>query len=171
MIVIGLDPGTNDSALVGYDGTRIYFREIWPNEKICEWMREDGPGAPVSRGAILVVEEFESYGMAVGREVFRTIRWAGNFEALWYPARVMFVPRRTVKTHICHTSRATDANIRTELIDRFGGPEKAIGLKKTPGPLFGIKSHLWAALALAVTFHDLYKDAPDEIRPGVQADF
>jgi hypothetical protein len=42
--------------------------------------------------------------------------------------------------------RAKDANIRQALIDRFG----AVGTKKMPGPLFGVSSHYWAALAVAV---------------------
>jgi len=51
--------------------------------------------------------------------------------------------------------RAKDANIRQALIDRYGpGKDKAIGQKKTPGPLYGFKSHEWAALAVAVTWMD-----------------
>jgi hypothetical protein len=48
--------------------------------------------------------------------------------------------------------KAKDANIRQALIDIYGGNDKAIGNKKTPGPLYGIKGDLWAALAVAVTF-------------------
>lgn len=64
--------------------------------------------------------------------------------------------RRDIKLHLCNSVRAKDANIRQALIDRYGGKEKAIGKKKSPGPLYGIKSHMWAALALAVTYHDQY---------------
>jgi len=42
--------------------------------------------------------------------------------------------------------RAKDANIRQALLDLIG-PQ---GTKKTPGPTYGIKSHTWAALAVAV---------------------
>ena len=63
--------------------------------------------------------------------------------------------RKDVKLHLCGSPRAKDSNIRQALIDRFGpGKEKAIGLKKTPGPLYGVKSHVWAALAVAVTHLD-----------------
>ena len=166
MTVIGLDPGTEQSALVTYTGTHVASHCIESNAKILEWMR----GFSAHRG-VLVIEEFESYGMAVGREVFRTIRWAGNFEAAWFPARVEFLPRRIIKQHLCHTARATDANIRTELIDRFGGPQRAVGVKKAPGPLYGIKSHAWAALAVAVVWHDLHAHDGELIRSGVQAEF
>ena len=163
MIVIGVDPGTTETALVEFTGLSVVFADISPNESVVRRLRDWQAVRPV-----LVIEEFESYGMAVGREVFRTIRWAGNFEALWYPGRVEFLPRRIIKQHICHTARATDANIRTELIDRFGGPEKAIGKKKEPGPLYGIKSHAWAALAVAVTWYDQHNL---DIRPGVKPEF
>ena len=37
----------------------------------------------------------------------------------------------------------------------FGpGNDKAIGLKKTPGPLFGLTGDEWAALGVAVTYSD-----------------
>ncbi len=36
----------------------------------------------------------------------------------------------------------------------FGEP----GTKKNPGPTYGIKSHLWAALAVAVTAYDKIKE-------------
>jgi hypothetical protein len=51
------------------------------------------------------------------------------------------------------------------LIDRFGGSERAKGTKKAPGPLLAIKSHEWAALALAVTWWDLHMngDAPSSV--------
>ena len=162
MIVIGVDPGTAQSALVTFTGTSVASMFLEPNQTILEWMRKS------QRESVLVIEEFESYGMAVGREVFRTIRWAGNFEEAWWPGRVEFLPRRIIKQHICHTARATDANIRTELIDRFGGPLVAVGKKATPGPLYHVKSHAWAALACAVTWFDLHGH---EVRPGTVAEF
>lgn len=166
VIVIGCDPGTEMSALATWTGTAVASTFYESNERLCEWMRGD-----IVKESVLVIEEFESYGMAVGREVFRTIRWAGNFEALWYPGRVEFVPRRVIKQHLCHTARATDANIRQALIDRFGGTEKAIGKKKTPGPLYALKGHLWAAFAVAITYYDLHAQDGELIRPNVTAEF
>lgn len=148
--IIGLDPGTERSAAVVLEGDEILSHIIGENEAILDWL--------VDRiyPAILVIEEFESYGMAVGREVFRTVRWSGRFEQAWrWPSLVTFMPRRDVKQHLCHSARATDSNIRQALLDRFGG-SKAMGTKKAPGPLFGIRSHLWAALALALTYQDKF---------------
>jgi hypothetical protein len=60
------------------------------------------------------------------------------------------IPRLKVKLHLCHDSRAKDANIRAALIDRFGKP----GTKKNPGALYGVTRDLWSALAVAITFWD-----------------
>ena len=61
------------------------------------------------------------------------------------------LPRRAVKLALCGDSRAKDANIRQELIDRFGG-SAAIGRKAAPGLLYGISRDASSALAIAVTY-------------------
>jgi hypothetical protein len=58
-----------------------------------------------------------------------------------------------VKLHLCGSSRAKDPNVRTALLDRFGGAG-AKGTKAAPGPLYGIAADLWSALAIAVTWTD-----------------
>jgi len=60
-----------------------------------------------------------------------------------------------VKLHLTQTRRAKDANIRQALIDRYGpGKALAVGLKATPGPLYGLTGDCWSALAVAVTAAD-----------------
>jgi len=89
-----------------------------------------------------------SYGMPVGKEVFETCVWIGRFMQVWHdPDAVRLIYRRDVKLHLCGSARAKDGNIRQALIDKLG-PQ---GTKKAPGPTYGVKSHAWAALALAVT--------------------
>jgi hypothetical protein len=61
--------------------------------------------------------------------------------------RIVLLPRKDVKMHLCGTPRAKDGNIRQRLLDLLG-PQ---GTKKQPGPTYGVKSHAWAALAVAVT--------------------
>jgi hypothetical protein len=103
-----------------------------------------------------VVEMIACYGQRVGREVFETCVWIGKFMSAWQtrtiaePARLV---RRDVKMELCATNRANDADIRGALIDLYGpGKAKAVGLKASPGPLYGFKKDMWAALAVAVTF-------------------
>lgn len=149
MIIAAIDPGTRESALVLWDGRAVREAHLLPNEQMLSRLREGPFVSFAPDGALLVVEQVESYGMAVGREVFETVWWAGRFVEAW-PSKFQMVPRRTVKLHLCNSMKAKDANIRQALLDRFG----AQGTKKAPGLLYGITSHKWAALALAVTVHD-----------------
>lgn len=97
----------------------------------------------------VAIELVRSYGMPVGAEVFDTCIEIGRFvevaEAVG--AIVDLIPRQHVKLELCGSPRAKDPNIRAALIDIFGGP----GAEKKGGPLAGVKSHAWAALAVAVT--------------------
>lgn len=151
-LILAIDPGTTHSGVVTYNAfsKRITYSGIRENADLAISIVR-------AVNVVLVIESVESYGMPVGAEVFRTVRWAGYFESCWdrhntIPAT--FMPRRDVKLHLCQSARAKDSNIRQALIDKFGGKLKAIGLKKAQGPLYGLKSHLWAALALAVTYHE-----------------
>jgi hypothetical protein len=80
--------------------------------------------------------------------VFETCIWIGRFTELSRLAggKLSRVFRRDIKLHLCNSPRAKDANVRQALIDRLG-PQ---GTKKLPGPTYGVKSHEWAALAVAV---------------------
>ncbi len=115
-----------------------------------------------SAATVLAVEMIASYGMAVGKDVFATAVWSGRFSQRWNDWHAaghgLLVPvyRRDVKLHLCGSARAKDANVRQALIDRFGpGKDRAIGVKASPGPLHGVSSHVWSALAVAVTVADV----------------
>lgn len=115
------------------------------NDGLLEWMSL--PIEPMT----LAIEMIASYGLAVGREVFETCVWIGRFQQAWrQPSDVRLVYRRDVKLHLCGSPRAKDANIRQALIDKVG-PQ---GTKKAPGPTYGVRSHAWAALGVAVTVAD-----------------
>lgn len=155
MTVLAIDPGYEQSAFVLFDGASVLDHGIEPNHDLMSRL--------LTRAGVLnhvivkavVLEQIESFGMAVGREVFETVFITGRlFEvaSVAFGAVVQRMPRRAVKVHLCQSARAQDTNIRVALVDRFGGASRAVGKKKTPGPLFGIKSHEWAALAIAVTW-------------------
>lgn len=141
--LLAIDPGTEKSALVSFLNGLPWKAEILPNaEAQCIIRNYDGP---------VVCEWIEAMGMAVGREVFETVYWVGRFSAV--AKEFHRVTRRQVKLHLCGSMKAKDPNIRQALIDLYGGSkEKAIGKKASPGPLFGIASHEWSALAVGVTF-------------------
>jgi S-methylmethionine-dependent homocysteine/selenocysteine methylase len=153
MTVLAIDPGSEQSAYVLWDGEKVQAHQKLSNEQLRRMLWS----ARSEMADRAVIEQVASYGMAVGAEVFATCVWTGRFmEATpetWDPE---LMPRKDVKLHLCGQARAKDANIRQALIDRFGGKEQAIGKKSAPGPLYGLKADEWQALALAVTFHDLH---------------
>ena len=146
MNVFAIDPGTTES---GWCDTRrsddgrivVIDSGVMSNEELIQFV--DGKERS---GVLLAVEMIASYGMPVGREVFETCVYIGRLIERW-DAIHRLVYRKDVKLHLCGTSRAKDANIRQALLDKVG----PAGSKKTPGPTYGVKSHAWSALAVAVT--------------------
>ena len=155
MRALAIDPGPEKSAIVLYDAElrTVMHHEIQDNATLLgRYERYWWADNEVTHCAI---EMIASYGMAVGAEVFETCVWIGRFveRAESLGLVVTRLVRRDVKMHLCGVNNAKDANIRAALIDKFGpSREKAIGKKKTPGPLYGIHDDEWAALAVAVTF-------------------
>ena len=143
--ILAIDPGTTQSAWLRYDGSRPQGFGITANDVLVRALRSGG------LPDVVVIEKVESYGMAVGAEVFDTVWWAGRFAEAASRVPVVMLPRRAVKLALCGDSRAKDANIRQALIDRFGG-SAAVGRKAAPGPLYGITRDVWSALAIAVTY-------------------
>lgn len=155
--ILAIDPGYVQSAwlVLEADGSLGTFGILGNDDMITALVNSS-----LAYG-VVVIEKIESYGMAVGREVFDTVWWAGRFAQACQPTPVVQMPRRDVKLAICGDSRAKDANIRTALIDRYGG-HAAIGRKASPGPLYGISKDVWSALAIAVTYR-LSGDVPKGI--------
>lgn len=151
MSILAIDPGSTESAwlVLGEKGDGIYAFAKAPNDEVLRLLRDVSDEVTA-----VVIEKVESYGMAVGADVFETVFWSGRFAEAVAPLPIERVSRRTVKLHVCADSRARDSNIRQALIDRFGGPA-AIGRKAAPGPLYGIAGDVWSALAVAVTYADL----------------
>lgn len=103
----------------------------------------------------IVIEMVASYGMAVGAEVFETVFWIGRF---WQEAekhkhcKLLKLYRKEEKMNLCNSMKANDSNIRQALIDRFG----VVGTKKNKGWFYGVSKDIWAAVAVGVTYSDLY---------------
>ena len=149
MRILAIDPGTTESAWVLYDpeAHRVMCHDIEPNGEVLNHAR-------CGYADLLAVEMVQSFGMPVGAEVFETVLWTGRFVEAWGgPWRKIY--RKDVKLHLCQSLRAKDPNIRQAILDRFprtgGGKTPQVGTKAEPGPLYGFKSHLWSALAVALT--------------------
>lgn len=129
---------------------------------------------PSPRGMPTAAEEMDTL-IQIGRII-------DTCEAQQLPWSMVF--RGPVKLHLTGKVAANDSNIRQALIDRFGGDTIAVGGKKckackgkgwrgrkhdpcevgtsdgdicwesVPGPLYGVTSHAWAALAVACYWVD-----------------
>lgn len=154
MIRLAIDPGPLQSAWLVHTAAtdRIGIFGIWPNEKLLEAITFPRELATLGIERV-AIEKVESFGMAVGAEVFETVFWSGRFAQAASPLPIERITRRAVKLHLCGSARAKDANIRQALIDHFGG-SAAIGKKASPGPLYGISKDVWSALAVAITAAD-----------------
>lgn len=147
--VLAIDPGPETSGWVWFvEGQLTGLNSGYMNDVIIDYVSR---ASHSTRRHPVVVESVECYGMAVGKSVFQTCYTIGRIMQV---AGDRFVPmtRREVKLHLCNSARAKDTNIKQALLDRWGGKDVALGNKKNPGPLYGVKSHAWSALALAVVW-------------------
>lgn len=153
-MILAIDPGTEKSAFVVYHpdrGTVGTFGHEH-NAHLLTGISKTG----LADADHMAIEMVASYGMPVGREVFETCVWVGRFIQA-FGRQYTKVYRQEVKLHLCKSPRANDSNIRAALLDRFGpGKAKAVGVKKSPGPLYGISGDIWSALAVAVTWADTH---------------
>jgi hypothetical protein len=154
MRIIAIDPGTIKSGVVHLDSKLMsVYSSVCDNDDILEAIYSQA--CTNSSWSVVVVEMVACYGMPVGKETFETCVWIGRFlEAAEQTLHTSRLYRRDIKLHLCGTAKAKDANIWQVILDRYGGKEAAIGNKKQPGPLYGVKSHARAALAVALTWHD-----------------
>ncbi len=139
MTIIGIDPGNTHSAAVVLerDGIteKVYLENGLFIPWIAQWRQEAAP--------FIYCEMIASYGMAVGKTVFDTCVMIGRI--LQVAPGTQRLTRIQIKSTICHSGKAKDANIRQALIDIYGPP----GTKKAPGGTYGISGDMWAALAVA----------------------
>ena len=155
-MILAIDPGTTKSGWVWWKDGKVQDCGVDTNDTVMYsivWMASN------NYGSVLALEMIASYGMTVGRETFETLLWIGRFAQFWKDHdgdRCIKVYRQDAKKCVCRTHKASDADIRSALIARLGD----VGTKKAPGPLYGVKSHAWAALAVAVTAEDMIKN-PD----------
>lgn len=158
MKLLAIDPGNEYSAFVLLDDSlHPLYHEKLKNEQLLEkWI----PNLLRHGVTDLAIEMIASYGMAVGKSIFDTCMWVGRFwEACNAVSNKELIYRMEEKQALCHNSRAKDANIRQALVDRFAPntPNGGKGSKKAPGFFYGFAADQWAAMAVGVTYCDLYR--------------
>jgi len=155
--ILGLDPGPIKTGWAVMDGPAFVGGGVSENEVVLDWLKKDS--MEVDRVAL---EMIASYGMPVGAEVFETCVWIGRFiQASQRPT--VRIGRQPVKLFLCGSPKAKDPNVRQAILDLFprngGGAVPQVGTKKQPGPLFGVSSHAWPALAVALYYNEHYNHA------------
>ena len=139
MKVLAIDPGTTESGYVLYDG-RVISAGVMDNGELLKIVRDD-------HSDMLAIENIVSYGNVVGAETFQTCRWIGRFQEAWpCPDEVHLVKRADVKKALGLPGSAKDKDVNAALM-ALVGPK---GTKKAPGPTYGVTSHAWAALGVAI---------------------
>lgn len=154
MKIFGVDPGTVESGFVLFDSDNMQVVEsgVVDNEellKVDAWVNSD----------ILCIEMVASYGMPVGQTTFDTVLWIGRFVQMAVSKDkeyTLLYKKKDINPTLCFSNKAKDANIRQAVLDIFpstgGGSVPQKGTKSNPGPLYGVSSHAFSALAVALTY-------------------
>jgi hypothetical protein len=151
LTILGIDPGPTESAyVILHDGHHISQFATVRNEVLVKALNFNVEAAHCA------IEQIRGYGIVAGNELFDTCWWSGRFYHEFGEHRTTMLPRKTIATHLCGHARPGDKFIRQALIDRLGAP----GTKRQPGPTYGVTGHVWAALAVAVTWWDLNQASP-----------
>lgn len=153
-MILAIDPGCTESAFVILDEDLrpMLFAKL-PNDELLDELINDR-----FYYDHFAIEMVASYGMAVGKEVFETCVWLGRFIQAGGGAYFKYIYRKDEKMNLCHSMKANDASIKQALVDRFayGVPNMGKGKKDSPGWFYGVSKDVWAAIAVGVTYHDLY---------------
>lgn len=154
MRILGIDAGTEESGWVIYNTEthQIDEKGVNNNDELLVLLRK-------STYDKVAFEMIASYGMPVGKTTFQTCLWIGRFFQISTDAKkdpILYYKKIDINPTICFSSKAKDSNIRQAIIDMFppngGGKVPQVGLKNNQGDLYGIATHMWAALAVALTY-------------------
>ena len=156
-MILAIDPGSEVSALIHWDGEKIVSAEIVGNLAALTVCR--------SGRCPVYIEGMGFQNKMAGMEVIETAVWIGRFHqaALCGERNSQIVKRREIVKF--HTGIGTngDAQVRAALIDKYGPPyttemhapmgKRGKPLKerkrRVPGLTFPLTGHLWQAFALA----------------------
>lgn len=164
MNILAIDPGTHQSAYVQLQHGKIAAFGKVINSELLHMLRLSNP---LQYDAI-VFEQVKAYEH-ISDDALWTVHWCGRLHqvALGAAIDIVYVPRSTVKVHVTgHNHTSKNSHVRMAMIDRWGAQkipvtdEEQEGIPKSrrkalrPGPTAGIKTDMWAALAVATWYLD-----------------
>lgn len=168
MKVLGIDPGSEESALFGWDSEieKILYFSILKNSEILGnfgYVKSEhfkcvavNSSHFLEQFDIVVCENIGHYGtgMAVGNTVFDTCRYIGKLEVICC-LNFELILCKTIRAHHTGSARAKDGNIIQALKDRF---EPGLKPRQRPKGLFkGVSRDIWQAAAVAIYWGDMEK--------------
>jgi hypothetical protein len=152
-LILAIDPGPTTCGVVLYDADAKRVCGVAADATI-----EDTLGRIRSTGSntLVAIERVQSAGIS-GASLLQTSEVVGRLQqrALDCGLRVRLVYRREVCSALHVSGGAKDAQVRQRMIEMHPG---GTGTRKTPGPLYGVSSHAWQALGLAVAVTLLPQD-------------
>jgi len=165
MIILGIDPGPEDSAAVVYDTAT----------KIILWKSDTVTGKHLNTQLLgffmawqnrftftqIVIESMDCRGVPLNHWVRETLIWIGRFKEKllgwgYTEEQITLLLPTKIRSTLCGTSKCTLKDEKEVIIDhldpmrRFGQHGK--GTKKAPGPFYGFTKDLWQAMAVVVAY-------------------
>lgn len=145
-MILGIDPGPAQSALCyvarGYE---VKTADKVDNDVLIrDFLKID----PIIRQ--VAIESIQSYGMAVGREVFDTCFMIGRLIQVCRDRGIPYAlyPRPEYARRICGVGKVNDSVLRQALLLRFGGDKKG-------EPLYALKGCTDKRSAFAVAAYHI----------------
>jgi len=170
MIILGIDPGPVTSGIVIYDSEarKVVYSNKAATEREITYIYDpyDDIESMIRLDHIIIERPAAMGPMGAGKvgHMLDTAWAAGRIEA-WSQsfdngADVHTLTRREVIRHLGVMSGkgSADARVRAACIADHGGSKRvAVGLKASPGPLYGVSSHSWQALGLVLAWLEMNK--------------
>ena len=174
MIVLGIDPGPVESAGVLYDTEAKTVRMepgIVGNSELLAWIKSENSLCLIGLGH-LVIEMPHTYALTpkrnkktgkyrsaqLNQNTYEMTYWVGRFVEA-YAGGFARLFRRDICRHLCGPKLLKGKAPYNAAVAQWFGVTvgSAKGTQKAPGPLYGIKSHMWDALAVAITWAETTK--------------
>lgn len=160
VVVLGIDPGPSESAWVLLVDGKVADHFNQDNEALLTALRNGWPANSFGRCHV-AIEGMEPYGYPPAEETFATCMIAGRFqEAATQHHETSILTRKPIVMNLTGKMAVkgmkNDTRVKNALLLRFGHN----GTWRDEGPLKGISTHKWAALAVAVTASDKMRNPP-----------
>lgn len=193
---LAVDPGNAKSGWVYFEvddddeyGLKVDKFGIDSNDRLRAMMRTGHFDLQQTR---LLIETPKPRGMPTAGEEMETLVMIGRFIQEWSRSggRWSFVWRQDVKLFLTGSNKAKDGNVNQAIRDHFGGDQSPVKCgtckgkgwigrgrpvcgechgrcyDRLPGPIFGITSHAFAALGVALWWAEFQQVQQHIINPG-----